>query len=366
MSDTGFGVVVHAVSNLPLDAGEHVQLFWACGKDAGNTCPVPVGMTGLCTFNHKISIKSARKAKEHKTLTLHFCLQQQVRFDVNRVLEKWALELGNTSGRLGVTSTKGITLTVELSPPITTPGSPRRLRQPTVDVAELERQMQEAQRQLQAERMRSQLLQEQLNSSGSAESDSSGGMDGFCRAATAPEENGPSKTLPVSLDHPGQPRSKSGKPKGSPGAPAAPAGSGPQPSGDPAAEDAKPSRRSSDSSSSTKTLPQTPLLPNNGSTVAGSDGPTFDGDRLYRQRRDQPALEAVPRGATAERPRALLSASRQPLGSTQRSRNTATSRPTTPQLGTASKPPFLHSASAPQLGTGTPESRSCVPECVIS
>lgn len=36
---------------------------------------------------------------EHKTLTLHFCLQQQVRFDVNRVLEKWALELGDAAGR---------------------------------------------------------------------------------------------------------------------------------------------------------------------------------------------------------------------------------------------------------------------------
>eukprot|EP00667_Euglena_gracilis_P014928 EG_transcript_15498 len=182
MSETAFEVLVDHVNNLPVDSGQQVQLFWACGKEEGKTCYAPVGPRGKVVFNHKLSFKTIRKAKEPKPMTLHLCLQQQVKFDVNRIIEKWALELGDTSGRLGVTSSKGITVAVELCPPARSLGSPRPSRQSSVDVAELERQMRDAQRQLKLERARSQLLEDQLNGC-SPEDAAVPSAEGSCRSA---------------------------------------------------------------------------------------------------------------------------------------------------------------------------------------
>eukprot|EP00667_Euglena_gracilis_P020932 EG_transcript_22780 len=127
MVDRAFGVLVSHVSNLPLDFGQQVQLFWACGKEEGCTCPVPVGHNSTATFNYHVSLRPPlRKAREAEALGLNFCLQKLVRLDVGQVVEKWALSLGDATGSLGVTSSKGITLTLQLFQPPNPHGSPLR------------------------------------------------------------------------------------------------------------------------------------------------------------------------------------------------------------------------------------------------
>eukprot|EP00667_Euglena_gracilis_P027725 EG_transcript_34570 len=135
MVDRAFGVLVSHVSNLPLDFGQQacetlvqasISELWA-RPDPPSTCPVPVGHNSTATFNYHVSLRpSFRKAREAEAPGLHFCLQKLVRLDVGQVVEKWALSLGDATGSLGVTSSKGITLSLQLFQPPNPHGSPLR------------------------------------------------------------------------------------------------------------------------------------------------------------------------------------------------------------------------------------------------
>eukprot|EP00667_Euglena_gracilis_P017254 EG_transcript_18159 len=164
---TPHSVVVDHAHHLPLEYGQHVQLYWTCGNQSGHTSPLPVDRHGAARIRHVIALRAySRSIEGAGPVPLHLCLQEVVRGDVNRVLEKWALELGDAAGRLGIASAKGITLVVELASESRTSGSPGRDRSARLlaDLVEMERQAQQAQQELCVERERCRMLQERLSS----------------------------------------------------------------------------------------------------------------------------------------------------------------------------------------------------------
>eukprot|EP00667_Euglena_gracilis_P015642 EG_transcript_16276 len=156
---------VHSVQHLPLPEGETVCICWVYLDEEGTTPSAKVDKAGTAVFEHVLTV-CQRKAAQAKGPTgyprfLQLCLQHVVPGKPARVLDKLALDLNPGDpfcGRLGITSAKALVFNIQFLE-----GTEGLLSHETSllssngrtfsnEMTDLERQLAEAEHQLQNER----------------------------------------------------------------------------------------------------------------------------------------------------------------------------------------------------------------------